>query len=149
SPHAYNEEMRSLMYGWMTRWLKGEGEGKPIPEPKHEVEKPEDLACFPDETRPKGYLLLPEFAARQALSLLAKFSERKPDHAEDWESTAVHLRTQLKKVLGDWPKLPQPRAAFGKVETANDVVTTPLALTPEAGLPLLAVLKNKQGVKGK
>jgi hypothetical protein len=31
------------MYGWMTRWLKGEGEGKPIPEPKHEVETFEDL----------------------------------------------------------------------------------------------------------
>ena len=36
------------MYGWMTRWLKGEGDGKPIPEPKHEVETPEDLACYPD-----------------------------------------------------------------------------------------------------
>src|SRR5262249_16148053 len=40
SPHAYNQPMREAMYGWMTRWLNNEGTGKPIPEPKHEVEKP-------------------------------------------------------------------------------------------------------------
>jgi dienelactone hydrolase len=37
SPHAYNQAMREAMYGWMTHWLKGEGDGKSIPEPKHEV----------------------------------------------------------------------------------------------------------------
>src|SRR4051812_29994256 len=25
SPHAYNKAMREAMYGWMTKWLKGEG----------------------------------------------------------------------------------------------------------------------------
>ena len=34
SPHAYNQPMREAMYGWMTRWLKGEGDGSPIAEPK-------------------------------------------------------------------------------------------------------------------
>src|SRR5262249_33814846 len=29
SPHAYNQAMREAMYGWMTRWLKGSGTGKP------------------------------------------------------------------------------------------------------------------------
>src|SRR5262249_28505348 len=32
SPHAYTQPMREAMYGWMTRWLKDEGDGKPIPE---------------------------------------------------------------------------------------------------------------------
>src|SRR5262245_56318450 len=42
SPHAYNQPMREAMYGWMTRWLKNEGDGKPIPEPRFELVKPED-----------------------------------------------------------------------------------------------------------
>src|SRR5262249_8418811 len=56
SPHDYNRPMREAMYGWMARWLKGEGEGKPIPEPAHEVEKPEDLACYPGGKRPAGFV---------------------------------------------------------------------------------------------
>src|SRR5262249_34935736 len=30
SPHDYNQPMREAMYGWMTRWLKEEGDGRPI-----------------------------------------------------------------------------------------------------------------------
>src|SRR5207245_1430386 len=40
SGHAYNQPMREAMYGWMTQWLKNEGEGKPIAEPKHTIETP-------------------------------------------------------------------------------------------------------------
>src|SRR5437660_26988 len=59
--HAYSQPMRHAMYGWMTRWLKHEGEGKPIPEPKHEIEKPEDLSCFPSGSvgRPTPFLYPP------------------------------------------------------------------------------------------
>ena len=55
SPHAYNQAMRETMYGWMTRWLKNEGDGKPIPEPKHEVEKEEDLSCFAEGEAAGGF----------------------------------------------------------------------------------------------
>src|SRR5262249_30193079 len=46
SGHDYSQPMREAMYGWMTRALKNEGKGEPIPEPKFEVWKVEDLACF-------------------------------------------------------------------------------------------------------
>jgi len=69
SPHAYNQAMREAMYGWMTRWLKGEGQGAPIAEPKHTIEKAEDLACFPDGKRPAGFLFPPTFAARRKTTL--------------------------------------------------------------------------------
>src|SRR5262249_20853279 len=36
SGHDYSRPMREAMYGWMTRWLKGEGDGRPVPEPAHE-----------------------------------------------------------------------------------------------------------------
>ncbi len=131
SSHAYNQPMREAMYGWMTRWLKEEGEGKPIPEPKHTLDKPEDLACYPGGVRPKGFLFPPSYAAREARGLLAKLAGLKPDHAEDWESTAVYLRTQLReKVLGASPKAPKPAAKIGPAEEAGGVRTSPAWMEP-------------------
>ncbi len=136
SPHAYNQAMREAMYGWMTKWLKGEGDGTPIPEPKHEIDRPEDLAVFPDEARPKGFLTPPTLAARAARALLAKWDGFKAGHAEEWESTAVHLRSRLRKVLGEQPRLPRPAAKPGAMTVADGVETTPLLLHPEPQMPL-------------
>ncbi len=150
SPHAYNQAMRETMYGWMTRWLKGEGTGKPIPEPKHEVEKPEDLACFPDKVRPRGFLFPPSFAGREGLALVAKNHPQLPDHVEDWESTAVAMREQLRKqVFGDFPPPPKPNAAVGKAATKDGVTTTPVVLHPEPKMPVPALLQFKPGTKGR
>jgi dienelactone hydrolase len=137
SPHDYNQAMRETMYGWMTQWLKGEGDGKPIPEPKHSVERTEDLAVFPDDKRPKGFLYPPSLAAREARAVLAKVAAVKADHAEDWESTAVHMRSRLRKeVLGDFPKPPRPVAKLGDLKKADGVETLPVLLYPEPDMPL-------------
>ncbi len=112
SPHAYNQAMRETMYGWMTRWLKGEGKGDPIPEPKHTVETWDDLACYPGNTRPKDFLLLPAFAHREATALVKKCEAVKPKHVEDWEARAMLMRSTLvKSVLGGFPALPQPTSS--------------------------------------
>src|SRR5262249_41535086 len=71
SPHDYNQAMREAMYGFLTRWLKGEGKGTPVPEPKHTVEAVEDLACFPEGKRPATFVFAPDLAAREAKRLLA------------------------------------------------------------------------------
>jgi len=143
SGHAYSRPMREAMYGWMTRWLKNEGTGKPIPEPKHEIEKPEDLSCYPGGKRPKGFLLLPQFAAREGRAHLARLNAFKADHVEDWDSVAVYRRTQLRRqVFGDFPTAPKPAAELGKAEVAGQVRTTPVLLRPEARLPLPALLRQ-------
>jgi dienelactone hydrolase len=150
SPHAYNQAMRETMYGWMALWLKGEGDGKPIPEPKHDVEKPEDLAVFPDDKRPTGFLYPPTLAAREARALLAKFAELKADHAEDWDSTAVYMRAQLRKqVFGDFPAPPKPAAKADKPEKADGVETVALVLHPEPDMPLPVLHRSKPGAKDK
>jgi dienelactone hydrolase len=150
SGHDYNQPMREAMYGWMTQWLKNEGDGKPIPEPKHEIEKPEDLRCFPDENRPKDFLFPPTFAAREAKNLFAKQAAIKPDHAEEWESTAVYLRDRLRKdVFGDFPSLPQAPVQLGKTEVEGGVATTPMMLQTEPGLLMPLTLKNVVGKEGK
>ncbi len=151
SKHDYSQAMRESMYGWMSRWLNIDGKGDPIPEPAHKIEKVEDLACFPDPSdRPKSFLFPPTLAAREARSLLEKLTANKPDHAEDWESTAVHRRTVLRKqVFGDFPKLPKPIVQMGKTETRDKVRTTPMVFQPEPDLPLHALLMNKAEVDGK
>ena len=142
SGHAYNQPMREAMYGWMTRWLKGEGEGKPLPEPKHTIESAEDLACYPPGTRPKTFLLLPALAAREGRSLLHKLDSLKPKHAEDWESTAVYMRAQLRKqVFGDFPKAPRPSAEVGKRTTVGGIATVPVLVQTEPGMPLPVTLR--------
>jgi pimeloyl-ACP methyl ester carboxylesterase len=129
--------MREAMYGWMTRWLKNEGAGQPIPEPAHEVEKPEDLRCWPDDARPKGFLFPPSLAAREGRALVNKLNEKKWDHVEDWESHAVYARSQLRKqIFGDFPKRPKIDAKLFETALADGVRTTPVLLHPEPDLPL-------------
>ncbi|MFO0964948.1 MAG: acetylxylan esterase [Gemmataceae bacterium] len=150
SPHAYNQPMREAMYGWMTRWLKNEGKGDPIPEPKHAIEKPEDLACFPDGKRPERFLLLPAFAERAGRELVERASKTLPDHVEDWDSTAVAKRRQLERqVFGRFPATPEPRATLEKPSTAGHVRSTPLVLTPERDMPVPAVVQEHTAKKGR
>ncbi len=148
SPHAYNQPMREVMYGWMTRWLKNEGKGAPIPEPKFDVEKVEDLSDYPNNTRPKGFLFLPNFAAQEARKELARWSENFPDHPEAWESVAVHIRSQLQTpVFGGFPRPLKPAALPGKAELVNGIRTIPLLLYPEPEMPMPVILRSKvQGI---
>jgi dienelactone hydrolase len=147
SPHAYNQAMREAMYGWMTRWLKREGKGSPIPEPKHVLEKADDLACYPGGRRPAAFLFPPTFAAREAQRLLAPFADRKLDHKEAWEARAATTRAELGKVLGEMPeRAERPVGKFGAGETKDGVSTNPLTLLPEPGLPLPALVRFKKAV---
>lgn len=144
SPHAYNQPMREAMYGWMTRWLKNEGDGKPIAEPMFTPEKPDNLRCYPGDTRPKDFVFPPTFAGREGRALVAKLTERVPDHIEDWESRAAYIRTQLvKQVFGDFPKRPKPDAKLGKAERAGEIETAPLLLHTEAGMPVPVLVQRK------
>ena len=75
SPHNYNKPMREAMYGWMTKHLKGEGDGSPIPEPEISPEEPESLRCFPGDTRPDDFVTLPKFAGAEAQRILGARNE--------------------------------------------------------------------------
>jgi dienelactone hydrolase len=150
SPHAYNQPMREAMYGWMSLWLLGGGEGKPIAEPKHKIEKAEDLAVFTNDERPKGFLYPPSLAAREAGKLLAKFGDLKADHPEEWESSAVYMKGQLRKqVFGDFPPAPKPAAKLGEPQKDGDVTTVRLLLTPEDDLSLPVLHRYKAAKDGK
>lgn len=143
SPHAYNQPMREAMYGWMTRWLKNEGDGKPIPEPKHEIEKPEDLACLVEGKRPKAFVYPPSLAYREGQLVLARPENRAPDHEQAWESTAMDKRNQLRRqIFGDFPVLPERRTARpGKLTTDGGIATMPAVVYPEPNMPVPLVMR--------
>ncbi len=148
SPHAYNQAMREAMYGWMTRWLKGEGEGKPISEPTHAVEKPEDLACWPDGKRPATFLFPPTFAVREVHRLLNGFTTGKLDHAEAWEAKAGLMRTHLEEVL-NLPNAGKVAEKLGKSVMKDRVRDTPLTLTVEEGLDIDVHIRFRIGRYGR
>ncbi|HLN28009.1 MAG TPA: alpha/beta hydrolase family protein [Gemmataceae bacterium] len=150
SGHDYNQQMREAMYGWMTKWLKHEGDGKPIPEPEHAIESPDDLRCFPTDSRPKGFHFPPTFAAQTAATLLLKYSERQPDHSQDWESTAIYIRDQLRKeVFGDFPRLNTAAAQIDKSQTADRITTILVSLRPEPGLILRLTAQHQSNLRGR
>ena len=150
SPHAYNQAMREAMYGWMTRWLKNEGDGKPIPEMKQTLESAEDLACYPTKERPASFLFPPTLrAGRKGKELLGHFQTKPPDHKEAWEAAAVVMRQRLcAEVLGDFPKL-RVEGRLGSPEEKEGIRTTLLHLEPELGLQLPAVGALSPGNQGK
>jgi dienelactone hydrolase len=150
SGHDYNRDMREAMYGWMTRWLKEEGKGEPIPEPKFTVETVEDLSCFPDGKRPAAFLFPPTFAAREAKKLLAPFTDKKRDHKEAWEAAAVIMRDRLRtEVFGGFPRLPKQTVQPSQPEEKEGVRTVAMRLVSEPGMPLPTLLRSKTGTKGK
>ncbi|MBS0205495.1 MAG: acetylxylan esterase [Planctomycetes bacterium] len=132
SPHAYNRAMREAMLGWMTKQLKGEGDGSPIEEPEVTPEDPEMLRCFPGDTRPDDFVTLPQFAATEARRLLAM--RVIPKTVPEWSRAAQHGRTSLEDVFGG---LPSAKPLNVKAERDADGKAEKLTFDSEPGLPLV------------
>lgn len=98
SGHDYNQPMREAMYGWMTRHLKGTGDGSPLPDPEIKTEEPESLRCFPGDSRPDDYVTIPRFAAAEARRLLE--NRKTPDSLDAWKVEKGARLKALDAVLG-------------------------------------------------
>src|SRR5262245_7619991 len=146
SSHDYNKPMREAMYGWMNKHLKNVGDGRPVDEPAIKVETPEDLACYPNPAdRPETLLFPPTFAAREANGLLAHAEKLVPRHPEDWESSATHMRGELTKLLGEFPKMPRLVAKLGATTKSEGIELTPVRVTGEGDIPLSMLTFTKVG----
>ncbi|MCX7667126.1 MAG: hypothetical protein N2112_16460 [Gemmataceae bacterium] len=136
--HDYNKPMREAMYGWMTLHLKGEGKGEPIPEPKHTIEKPEDLACYPDpDQRPKDFSFPPTFAAMAGKARIATVDKLRPDHPEMWQATREQMLADLKKVLGPFPRIESKNEpAESQTDQTTQITTQTWVRLGEGKIPL-------------
>jgi hypothetical protein len=142
--HGYDQSMREAMYGWMSRWLKNEGDGSPIAEPQFTTEDPTALKCYPDlKQRPSAWLFPPSFAQRVGRDLLARQFPKPPTHAEEWTSTAITSCMELREVLGAMPTVPQPNAAIGSTATSGSTVITQVTLPGEPGLPIVISFQHR------
>src|SRR5262245_12383588 len=93
--------MREAMYGFMTLHLKGEGDGSSISEPKFTTENPEDLRCYPGDTRPKDFMTIPKFAAIEGKKLRDAVPLPKADaDAVEWTQWRHATRKRLQDLLG-------------------------------------------------
>ena len=132
SGHDYNKPMREAMLGWMTKHLKGEGDGSPVQEPEIITEDPEVLRCFPDDSRPDDFVTLPQFAASVANKLLAK--RRFPADTMEWDAQRQHGLTSLEEVLGG---LPETTPLNLKSKRDDDLKLETISFEPEPGLTLV------------
>lgn len=135
--HGYNQQMREAMYGWFDRWLKGEGDGRPVPEPPHQPEEPEALKCFPDDRRPADFETIPSFAFHRAQTLQ---QARSQEWRADPSPASYEARRQdLVERWGGWPK-PGPLAMepAGHLESYGTTVEK-LSFLSEPGLRLPAL----------
>lgn len=114
SGHDYSQPMREAMYGWMTLHLKGEGDGNSIPEPEIVVEDPEELRCYPGESRPDDFVTLPRFTGREGKLAL---DEARRGRVEQIEQERQRFLKVILPTLPKWVALhqrlePSPREGY-------------------------------------
>lgn len=139
SPHAYNQQMREAMYGWMTLHLKGQGDGSPISEPKFETEDPETLRCYPGDSRPDDYVTIPKFAAKVGRAIVS--ARQVPEYKERWDAESLGMRYALERdILGGFPKRKLNERLTAAITSKNPDGAAPAQLTfePEPKLELIA-----------
>lgn len=138
SGHDYNQAMREAMYGWMTRHLKGTGDGSPLPDPEIKTEEPESLRCFPGDSRPDDYLTIPRFAGAEARRLLE--SRKAAENRDAWKAERAARIKALDAVLGG--TRPAEVKAPNDLEeaTLGEMVVVPFVSEP--GLTLSVLLRG-------
>lgn len=144
-PHDYSRTMREAMYGWMTKYLKGEGDGSPIPDPEMTLEEPENLRCFPGDSRPEDFLTIPKFAAREARKILAAQAVPPPGFPAQKQALLDRLE---RKVFGGLPPrdpvrlLPSPGPDTISFESAPGIHLTASRYEGKAGSARLVLVLN-------
>ncbi|AMV19863.1 alpha/beta hydrolase family protein [Planctomyces sp. SH-PL14] len=136
SPHDYNKEMREAMYGWMKLNLAGEGDGSPLPDPEMTLEDPEAIRCFPGETRPKDWLTLPQFAAREGERVLTALRAK-----QDKGALQERARIFREKYLA------APEGGPMSVQKEDSGRVTTLTFSPEPGLTLSARITRSEAAE--
>lgn len=131
SPHDYNQSMREAMYGWMTKHLKKSGDGSPIADPGGQPEVPEQLRCYPGDSRPDDYVTIPRFAAAQARQLAERRSQ--PKTRDELEGSRSEKRKALIQLLGGLPKATPLQI---QVQPGGDGTSQTIDFETEPGLRL-------------
>lgn len=137
-PHSYGPDMLGAMLGWMRRWLKHEGEGRPCAVEAREIEDRSELACFADGERPDEVLSIASYVAHG--------SRRAAEaHAGDEELAPHEMAESLRRLIALPPEAEY--AAVSEIRRLNGHAheTWKFTVEPEHGIPLpLTVLTRSR-----
>jgi len=127
SGHGYFKEMRESAYGWFAKWLKGEGDGRPIPEPSIAAAEPRfaihyitatadpnqarpvadsnaspEMYCFPTDQPQSSWRAITEEIRRVGASMPP--IKLPVTSSTDWGNYKEKLSRSLREVLGPLPE---------------------------------------------
>ncbi len=142
SKHDYNKEMREAMYGWMTLHLKGEGTGKPIPEPEHETLDPEELRLFPGTKRREDFKTLIQFAKERSKRLVDQKNQEL--NSSNWLIQKKSLKKALELKLNSRYSRNQFSSLKMEEESENQIKLT---VSPERGIQIGAEYQKGKSKK--
>lgn len=131
SGHAYSQPMREAMYGWMSRWLKGEGDGSPIAEPPVKLEDPEALRCFDPPARPEKVMTTVRWVRERAREMAD--AVKLPERASAWAKERDERLGQLRDALR-LPEASVPKSVGDPIQNSR-FEPEPGVLIPEHGGP--------------
>jgi cephalosporin-C deacetylase-like acetyl esterase len=148
-PHGWSQPLREACYGWMNLWLRGEGDGSPVPEPEYESEDPTlpDLNCYDGTTMPEGHETVVTLNRAEAEALSATYSTP-PDSKSVWEQRAPTWREEVWEVLGGRPEAFAPMARVINKFESDGLHVEVLAITTEPGMEVGAVFARRSDVSG-
>lgn len=141
--HGYWPDMLQCMLGWFLRWLKDEGEGRPVEIQAHESLSESQCLCFPDNRRPADVSSIFGFVRPRAQRLAA--NHLSPGNSID----AAQKRAELKGILNvpagpDYVSISRVReGAEGNLSIAK------FSVEIEQGIPVPVFALSKSGVKEK
>ncbi len=139
--HGWSQPLREACYGWMLKWLQGQGTGEPVPEEAYEVEgwDSPDLTCYKDGEIPEDRETLVTLARRMGREFVEQYGQP-PATRQQWQQRAKRLRADIWEVFGGKPRASKPRARdMGSFEYDGRPVQR-IALTTEPHMAVPALL---------
>jgi len=140
--HGYQKRKREAAYGWFLKWLKNEGDGRPVEESQFQIpswDLPE-LRCFPPgENRPAGPGLVAW--AKRTASLPA----REDGDSESWLEALLGLAPMVLPTAPDLMR-EEPRLSFRPLTETSGSGALRVSWRMPDGVVVPAVLLRPGGV---
>ncbi len=103
--HGWSQPLREKAYGWMNRWLRGQGDGSPVPEPEIKLEdkRAEDLRALKDGKMPADAKSYTDLIREEAQRLVGSYASVPSDRTAS-TTWAAETRKRLWETLGGKPE---------------------------------------------
>lgn len=151
SGHGYPQPHRQAVYGFFDRWIRGRGDGKPIPEPACQAEKKEDLLVFYGRKLPadaKTPATLKKHIIAECRRQRDELLPARPEQRKRFEETLGAAYRHA--ILAELPKARELAVKDLGSSAVGDVQVTRLLLGRKGvGDHVPAILYRRKGASGK